>query len=215
MNLSTLLLCGCPVDAEITDITVSSCPENFGQIQKIIFQRIFSTGSTKNKIAQGSGAGGIEVLASWSALLSAADGTKVQISPFIENPTFEPGDKREFGGGNATLDGVPKIIGSNPTTFEAIIYSSGQATILEMKDLMCETLGVYFVNEDGKIAGKLDGTDVYPIPIQQLFIGDKKFGGYDEPDANKITFSLKANWSDALTIETMSDFNPLTDLSGS
>jgi hypothetical protein len=42
-------ICTCPLGAEISDITIPSCPEYLGQIQKVIFQRTYSSGSTENK----------------------------------------------------------------------------------------------------------------------------------------------------------------------
>ena len=56
-------------------------------------------------------------------------------------------------------------------------------------------------------------TKYMPIPIGKLFVGDKKLGGFEEPDSNTIEWSFFPNWSDNLYIikrETM-DFNPLTD----
>ena len=52
-----------------------------------------------------------------------------------------------------------------------------------------------------------------PIPIGKLFVGDKKLGGFEEPDSNTIEWSFFPNWSDKFYIikrETL-DFNPLTD----
>lgn len=52
-----------------------------------------------------------------------------------------------------------------------------------------------------------------PIPIGKFFVGDKKLGGFEEPDSNTIEWSFYPNWSDNFYIikrETL-DFNPLTD----
>ena len=87
--------CNCPVGASINNIPLSDCPEDFGQIQKLILQRVFSSGTTKNKFSTLSGAGAPDLLASWTPLLAAADGTKVVQTPFIQSPANEAGAKRE------------------------------------------------------------------------------------------------------------------------
>jgi hypothetical protein len=52
----------------------------------------------------------------------------------------------------------------------------------------------------------------YPIPIRSLFIGDKTHGGLEAPDSNAIQFAFLPNYSDNLSIQVPTDFNPLTDL---
>jgi hypothetical protein len=208
------LLCDCPLGTSIGNVPISTCPESMGQIQKIIVQRKFSTGTTQNKFSLPGTSP--TLLASWTPLLSAADGTKIVQTPFIENPENEVGGKKEMGGGNATLGGIAKIIGTDPSKFTAIIYTSKQDTIKALKALRCEELGVYFVDEYGQMAGVCDDitnpAEVYPIPIKSLFVGDKKFGGFDGLDSNAIEFAMLPNWSDNFYLFKPTDFNPLEDL---
>lgn len=208
--------CNCPIGAAINNIPLNECPEDFGQIQKLIFQRIYSSGTTLNKFTTLSGVGAPDLLASWTPLLSAADGTKVVQSPYIQNPTNEAGAKKEFGGGNATLGGIPLIIGQEPGTFTAMILQSKQDTIKALKTYMCENVGVYFVDEYGKIGGLTDDinnpAEFLPVPIRGLFVGDKKFGNLDEADSNSIEFMTLPNWSDNFHVITPTDFNALVDL---
>lgn len=208
--------CTCPVGASINNVPLDDCPEDFGQIQKLIFQRVFSVGTTKNKFTTLSGLGAPDLLASWTPLLAAVDGTKVVQSPYIQSPANEPGAKREYGGGNATLGGIPIIIGQEPSTFTAMILQSKQDTIKALKSYMCEKVGVFFVDEYGKIGGLTDDIDspaeFFPVPIRSLFIGDKKFGNLEETDSNSIEFMTLPNWSDNFFVVTPTDFNALTDL---
>ena len=44
--------------------------------------------------------------AKMAVLLSDATGKKLIVSPYIQNPSTEPGEARTFGGGNQTLGGV-------------------------------------------------------------------------------------------------------------
>lgn len=217
------LNCGCPLGAHINDLTVAACKVAFGQTQKLLFQRIYSSGATKNSFpAAGSGdtpaEGSIVLKASWTPKLSAADGTKVTVSPYVQNPETEPGAARTFGGDNQTRGGVPITIGREPTAFTGVFYQESQDTMEAMKDYYCEELGVYLIDEYGNIGCLADNvanpTAYYPIPIQEFFVGDLKLGGYSEPDSNAINFSFLPNWSDKFTIVKQStmNFNPLSDL---
>lgn len=209
------MICTCPAATALTTITAVTCPENFGQIQKIAFQRLVASGvknafTTTNKI---------DVLASWTTFKSAADSTKIVVSPYINAPTVEAGEARTFGGGNDTLGGIEEILGANPTTFSAVLRKMPAATIRDLKKLMCEAdagnLGVYLFDENGMIGAIQDGTTpttYYPIPVRSLFVGDKSLGGFEAPDTNAISWSFLPDWSDYLAKVAPKDFNPLTDL---
>lgn len=206
--------CGCPRGQHLSDLTIAECKESFGQIQKVIIQRRYSSAGVLNQIPVAS----IASKTAMAALASAADGTKIIISPFIQGPTTTPGEARKFGGGNQTLGGVEIVIGREPTTFEGVIYQEKQSTIATMKDYSCEEIGVYLIDENGNIGAIADNVttpaNYQPIPIHSFFVGDKKLGGYEEPDSNAITWSFLPNWSDKLVIIKQStlDYNPLTDL---
>ena len=198
------------------DIPVSNCPESFGQIQKVVFQRLYKSTGKKNSFTTDAG---IEKKASWTPLLSADDDTKIVISPYIQAPTAEAGAPRTFGGGNETLGGVEEIVGREPTPFTGVMRKLPQKIIKALKELQCESwgdnLGVYLFDENGAIGAIQDAktaTTHYPIPIRSLFIGDKTLGGYEAPDSNNIQWAFLPNWSDDLAIIAPEDFNPLTDL---
>lgn len=209
-----MITCACPANTALTTIPAQGCAESFGQIQKVAFQRLQS-GGTKNSFTTSAG---IKLKASWTALMAAADGTKIVVSPYIQAPTVEAGAARTFGGGNETLGGVEMVIGREPTPFTGVMRAVAQSIIKAMKDLQCEAvvdnLGVYLFDENGAIcAVKGSGADDYePIPIRSLFIGDKSFGGLEAPDSNAIQWSFLPNYSDSLAIVKPTDFNPLTDL---
>lgn len=198
------------------DIPVSNCPESFGQIQKVAFQRLYKSNGEKNSFTTTAGIG---EKASWTPLLSADDDTKIVISPYIQAPTAEAGAARTFGGGNETLGGVEEIVGREPTPFTGVMRKLPQKIIKVLKELQCESwgdnLGVYLFDENGAIGAIQDAktaTTHYPIPIRSLFIGDKTLGGYEAPDSNNIQWAFLPNWSDDLAIIVPEDFNPLTDL---
>lgn len=209
------LVCQCPAAAALTTIPAVVCPENFGQIQKVAFQRLRQADGTVNKFTSTSS---ILLLASWSALLDAAAGTKIVVSPYINAPADSGGDARMTSGGNDDLGGIAQVLGGNPVQFTGSLRSVPQSVIKAMKELQCEAnagnLGVYLFDENGKIQcvkGTTAG-DYFPIPIRALFIGSLIHGNFDAKDSNLIQWSYPDNYSDDLTIVTPTDFNPLTDL---
>ena len=204
-------MCSCPAGAALPQVPNASCPQNWGQTQKIIFQRIFKTAGTKNSFTQ---TASIKQLSSWTALFSASDGTKCVITPYVEAPTADGGDAITFGGGNDTVGGTTKVIGRNPVNMSFVMRQMTQDVIKALKGLQCEDeLGVYLVNGDGQILAISSSDNTYtPIPIRSLFISDLKLMGLDNPDENALSFSFLPNWSDDAKVVTP-EFNPLTDLS--
>lgn len=207
------LNCGCPAGKHLNDLEIAECKESFGQIQKIIITRIFSSAGTKNKLPKAT----VEKKATMIPLFAASNGTKLIVSPYIQNPTTEPGEARTFGGGNQTLGGIEIVIGREPTNFTGVIYQEAQSVIKTLKSYSCEKIGVFLIDESGNI-GAIDsdgtGANYEPIPVDKFFVGDKNLGGYEEPDSNTISWSFYPNWSDNLVLikaDTL-DYNPLTDL---
>ena len=219
------LICQCPAAAAIATIPNVVCPENFGQIQKVAFQRLRKADGTRNAMV-GSGtplAPTITLKATWTALLAAADGSKVVVSPYINAPADSGGDARMTSGGNDDLGGIPTVLGGNPVQFDGSLRSIPQSVIKTMKELQCEAaagnLGVFLFDENGKIEclqetipGTTPTVNYLPIPIRALFIGSKIHGNFDAKDSNAISWQYPDNYSDDLAIVVPTDFNPLTDL---
>lgn len=209
------MICKCPAATALPTIQIPNCPESFGQIQKVAFQRLTTDAGKKNSFTS---AASITKLASWTPKLTAEDSTKVVVSPYIQAPTAEAGAARTFGGGNETLGGIEEVIGREPTPFTGVIRKVAQSVIKALKELQCESyggnLGVFLFDENGAIGAIEDATTTgtyYPIPIRSLFIGDKTLGGLEAPDSNAISWSFLPNWSDDLKV-IAPEFNPLTDM---
>lgn len=211
------LVCQCPAAAALTSIKTVTCPENFGQIQKVAFQRLRQSDGTANVFDS---TNSILLKASWTALLTATDGTKIVISPYINAPADSGGDARMSSGGNDDLGGIAEVLGGNPVQFDGQLRSVPQDIIKVMKELQCEAnagnLGVFLFDENGKIEAIKGGTTqaptYAPIPVRGLFIGSKIHGNYDAKDSNAISWQYPDNYSDDLVILKPTDFNPLTDL---
>lgn len=208
------LLCGCPPDAQIPTIPTDECIERIGQIQKFLVQRT-KNGAVVNEIDIA--ASNPNLLATWTALKAATDSTKVQTSPYIQEPVNEAGEAREYGGGNQTLGGIPITIGRNPSTFEAAFVDVKQKIIKELKKYECEKeLSIFLLNEHGQIIGITDDPDTPAkfkgIPVRSFFVSDKRMGMYEEVDKNMVKWSFLPNWSDNLHIVNPSDFDALAAL---
>ena len=208
------LICTCPAAAALPDVPTVKCPVTFGQIQKVAFQRLRKDDGSLNAFATEAT---IQALANWSALLVAADSTKVVVTPYINAPADSGGDARMSSGGNDDLGGIAEVLGGNPVQFTGSFRAIPQATIKLLKELMCEAqagnLGVFLFDENGKIEAIENSDSTYsPIPIRGLFIGSKIHGNYDAKDSNAISWYYADNYSDDLVIVTPTDFNPLTDL---
>ena len=204
-------LCPCPGNAALTDIPAITCASDFGQIQKIAFQRLYNSGTANGFSASAK----ITALASWQALEVKTNSEKVIVTPFVEAPASDGGDAITYGGGNDTVGGITRIIGRNPITMTFALNQYPQSVIAALKALECETaIGVYLFNGDGQImAIKGAAADEYhPIPVRSIFVGDLRLNGLSNPDSNALQFAFYPNWSDNAEIVTPADFNPLTDL---
>lgn len=202
-------ICSCTTTAALPDIPNTECKQSFGQIQKLAFVRIYSTGTTKNKFDT---TNDITKLTTWQKFIGISDGTKIVVTPFVEAPTQDGGDAITFGGGNDTLGGVEMRVGRNATNMSFALREWMQSSIKSLKALECEgALGVYLINEHGQIEARKVGEEYFPLPIQSLFVGDKIHGGLQEPDSNSLQFSFSPNYSDDLVIVTP-EFNAVTDL---
>lgn len=207
------MICTCPRGATLPGIPNVVCPETFGQIQKIAFQRIQKSSGQKNSFTSSDD---IKLKASWTPLLSAADDTKIVVSPVIQAPETEAGAPITFGGGNDTPNGVEEIVGREATSFTGVLRKMPQNVVKAMKEMMCESIGIYLFDNNGAIGclkqGESTSATYFPIPISAFFVGDKSLGGLEEPDSNAIQWSFLPNWSDNLVMVAPTDFNPLTDL---
>jgi len=210
-----MITCSCPGATALTPIPAQNCAVDFGQIQKVIFQRLRAADGTANTIA----AADVAKKTAWTALLAATDGTKITMSPYIGSPAEDGGDAITYGSGNDVPNGIPIVIGSNPVNFTGQVRQADQTTVIAaMEDLICEAqgnnLGVWLVNQNGQIEGikNADGS-FSPRPIQAFFVGEKRHGGLQEPDNNPISWSWVTGYGKMVAIITPEEgFNPLTDL---
>ena len=181
--------CNCPTPTSLTEIIAAACGVNLKQIQRLAFQRL----GTQFVSATSD----ISTLASWQALMTATDGTKMVVTPLIgADPIIDAGEAIKNGGGdNSTLNGVEEIDGVNPAAFSCIYKSLPSETEKSMKALICEgqSLVVYFILQGGKIAAKqITVDDVYEgFRIYAPFVSDRSNAGFGTKDTVTMDFSIE------------------------
>lgn len=207
----------CPPGAAPGGITIPGCPVGFGQIQKLIFMRYYSTGTTKNVFT----AAEMDLLTTFNTRATAIDGTKLQLTPFLNAPETVPGEPVTFGGGNETVDGGEIIIGTNATELTFRLDFMPAETVAQLKAWAGEKMGIMFIDGNGQIGAAADDagtpTEYYPIRVLEntFFVSDTILGGFENPDSNTLSMKLPAGWSDNVVPFAPTTFDPLTDIANS
>jgi hypothetical protein len=208
--------CVCPRPAAILTVLRVTCPENLGQIQRIVIQRAGS-----NFDANAGVPNPIAVLASWTPLITAVGATKIIITPYLESFVIpQPEAITRGGNDNTTINGVEQVVGYGGITVTANLTSVPASIIQQLADLMCEPdLVWYGINQNGRIVCREMDPDANPgdvysgIPIEPLTLGvpDPGNNGFATFDEATIRFGMAAGWTLNRAIITP-DFNAKTQL---
>ncbi len=202
MSQSAKTVC-CPRPTAIASaVTIlNPCPQDVGQIQKLVFWRRGQSMTVASAITS----------TAWTTALAATGDTKALVTPFVANVELAPSEAREFGGGNETRWGAAIRKGGSSPVFTASMYQEDQDVITALKALACESLDVIFINESNQFAysDTSGGTAAFygfEVAANTLFVSDKGVGGLDDADSNMITFNVKPNWSNTLEISVETTF---------
>lgn len=209
-------ICACPQETALTTIIKKLCKENFGQLQRFIWQRagwVFDAGAVAPKP--------IGVLSSWTPLFAAAGDTKVVSTPYIENFVIPRTEAISEGGGdNTTIDGIPIVLGGNAVTAIGQIAETPSAIIKQVRKLMCEPdLVWYSINNAGAIIAKdLNPEETDPdakqytgVNAQSLFVSDSDNNGLNTRDKADFSYGLGYGWRDDVVV-IQPAFNAKTQL---
>lgn len=193
--------CVCPRPAALKTVNRVTCPESLGQIQRLIFQRggyVFDSEADPTT--------DITLLASWTPLITAVAGTKIVITPNLDNFVIPQAEAITRGGNsNETLNGVEQVIGYGGITATGNLTNVPVFIIDQLRDLMCEPdLVVFMINQYGRFVAS---SAIYPvpspleqvigIPVQPSTLGvpypDAK--GFATVDESTIRFGLAEDWA--------------------
>lgn len=199
--------CPCPAPAAIVTIPAPTCPEDLGQVVRLILTR------QGNEIAATEAAA--KLLSTYTPLLAAVDDTKIQVTPKLMEAVVIPMGEpiKEGGDDNSTPLGRAIVVGASTIQVEGMLRGVDSAVIAAMKQLGCESLDIGLVNEFGQIAyhKNVDGS-LRGFPAHAFFVGDKGNDGKNTQDKAKITWGFDAGWRDSMVLIKPTDFDPRFDL---
>lgn len=192
----------CPEPDAIPDIADVTCPEDLGQVVRLIIARRGTQLAATVAAAK--------LLATYTALVAETDETKIVFTPkLLEAVVIPPGEPITQGGDdNSTALGRQIVVGASTIITEGMIRAVNSAVIASMRALRCFDLGFAFINEFGEIAGQMNGLTVEVIPVHAFFIGDKGNAGKNTQDQAKIRWGMDAGWRDKLVLVKPTDFDP-------
>ena len=202
------LIINCPLPAVIPDGIETDCPEIFGQICKIAFQKIQPIPSF-TKITIG-------LKATWTPLLAASADTKIVLSPLISNFVIPASALLSEGGNdNTTINGIRNVRGLGTVTATGILKNISALTKKAIQGLFPFTkapapgitlLWAYYITTDGKVICKSDGSG---FPVYNLALTDPKLEGFNKDNDFDLSLDMEGNWSDDFST-VVTDFKPMT-----
>lgn len=195
----------CPLPASGPTLPNEECPENLGQVVRIILlRRGYPLADTEAAAL---------LKATYTGLVGAVDETKIQITKPLEGTTISGSEPIVEGGDdNSTFLGLEITTGYQSAKLESMIRNVSGAYIAALRKWRFYDIDVAFVNEFGQIAARV-GTDgkVYGFPCYGWGVGDKANEGKNTHDKAKIRASLAAGWRDDLKLFKPTDWNPVFD----
>lgn len=200
--------CPCPAPAAIPTIPATTCKENLGQIVRLILTR------HGNQIAVNEASA--LLLATYTALVAAVDGTKIQFTPgLLEAVTIPAGTAiTEGGDDNSTPLGRQLVVGASSIIQETGLLRNVDSTVIKtMKEFECEGLDIALVNQFGQIAfHKNADNSLRGFRSHAFFVGDKGNDGLNTQDKAMIRWGFDAGWRDNLVLVTPTAWDPRYDI---
>ncbi len=214
------MACNCPIATALTTITPNSCPTELGQIQRAWFVRkgqvIWDTATAGVANVPGTIAGDVvTVIQGWNVLKIALDDTKVVFAPlFGGDITIAPAEAITQGGNdNSTLNGQTYFVAFPDSAFSARYDQLTATQTGELKELVCEDLEVYLINEDGDIIGDASTTGTFKgFDVSNVALQSRNVQGFATRDSNIMSFQMDADWDTVFEKQTPTDFNALTGI---
>lgn len=149
---------GCKCDLGLSNTGTPNCITIQSVTSQIILVPIYAIDGTKNKIALGTALSETSV----NALLNQTDSSKrwFPLGTF-ENVTME---KAESSFEEAP-SGKKVFIKQGKRSFAGELWSTTPTLLGKIQDNRCVEFGVYIVDVNGNLIGSKNGTDLYPIPV--------------------------------------------------
>lgn len=201
----------CPLPSTLTSLTVTTCGERFGQIQKMAF-RLKQSADTFTEAS-------IILKATWQGYLDSDTATKILVSDYMPNLVLPTSEPATFGGNdNTTINGLPLVTGYNLANGTATFLDLPSEKVKEYSTIITPqtsvggdtNIEVFFFGEGGSIICQLDSAGKPKgFPLYNFIVSDVTSGGVNQPNIHNITFSLAPKWSENLVVYKPTAFNPL------
>lgn len=212
------MACNCPLATSMTTIPSTNCPTELGQIQRFILVRkggvVFDTSDPLNNTPST-----IAItlytpdkIAAWTVLTALSTSDKTLFTPLIGgDSSITPQEPLFFGGGdNSTLDGQKNFVKFLPADGVARFDSLTALQTAALKDLACNDLEIFLINDTGGIIGKKVGDLFFGMNVSNFVLGGRNVQGFASRDSNIVTFQLDEDWDETFEVITPTDFKALT-----
>lgn len=203
----------CPNPTALAAAPNPSCPVRFDQIQKMLIRRI--DGSATLTTAT------ILLAATITPLLSAADNTKLLVTPWLSDfkiPNSEP--LKEGGNDNTTINGIPKLNGFGFVNVPFMLKNVEASTAQALRALASESANSvagttniegFFVAKDGRIVvDNPSSTVAIGFKLYNFAVSDVGTEGLNKDNTFNCSFDLEPLWSKTFKVLTPTDWKPLT-----
>jgi len=183
--------CTCPPSDAIPSISLQDCPEKYGNINRFVIGRVSGGAFTA-----------ITDETEFDTRLAAVDATKIVLTPLLSETDFPFSALISEGGDdNTTPFGEPIRVGEGSITVTSLAKNVESSIKDELKELECYTdLAIGIIESNGGI-GAIGATAL--IPIANLFVSTKSFGGISASDSVQISFTLRPNWDEGLQLNSL------------
>lgn len=216
------LLFKCPPEAEIADIPKVTCPEKFGQIQRIALRRKQDPAEETPTFPT---VASLLVQANWTTAMAAADITKIQVTPFISGLVLPPGTPiLEEGNNNNTVNGISLLQGWNNVMVNTARFLNLPSAIAKVLRTYTQysaltpgftDLEAFFFTEHGHIIHdmELDGIKPKGFDIFNWVVPSVGSEGLNKANVHNLQFELLGTYDDLLEIadptSAATPWNPL------
>jgi hypothetical protein len=153
----------------------SRCRFSTSEIHQLVFASIYNDAGALNKISLADAV----TLANWQTKFNVYNFSATPLTKFV--PTgrlhlIQP-DQQEA----ITVDegGYMEKLADGRYDISARWNNPSPWQVEKIKELETKGIAIYMIDADGRIMGKTDGTDLYPIPLQSFMATNYNFKSYE------------------------------------
>ncbi len=203
----------CPQPTALAAAPNPSCPVRFDQIQKMGIRRIGGRATLTTAT--------VLLAATITPLLSAADDTKLLITPWLSDFKIPPSEAlKEGGNDNTTINGIPKLNGLGFVNVPFMLKNVEASTAQALRALASESAnsvagttnieGIFFLKDGRIVLDNPSSTVAIGFKLYNFVVSDASTEGLNKDNVFNCSFDLEPMWSKTFKVLTPTDWNPLT-----